>query len=54
MISALTYLEEKGIVHGDMKLENFMYDKSSGIVKLIDFGLARKYVGIKSEEKKVA
>lgn len=37
--SALKYLEEKGIVHGDVKPLNIMYSRDEGAT-LIDFGLS--------------
>ena len=40
-VSGVTYLHEKGIAHMDLKLEN-LCRTSSGIIKIIDFGLAGK------------
>ena len=40
-VSCVAYLHEKGIAHMDLKLENLCYT-SSGIIKIIDFGLACK------------
>ena len=37
---ALQELENKGIIHGDIKLENILYSREKEIVKLADFGLA--------------
>ena len=45
MLSALEYLHEVGVVHRDLKLENWLFrtkDDDSEIV-LIDFGLSKKY-----------
>jgi calcium-dependent protein kinase len=42
MLLALNYIHSHGIVHRDVKLENFIYDsKSSGHLKLIDFGFSK-------------
>jgi serine/threonine-protein kinase len=38
LISAITYLHEKGLIHRDISLNNILVD-SSGLPKLIDFGL---------------
>jgi len=42
MLLAVNYLHTHGIVHRDLKLENFLYDrKSSSHLKLIDFGFSK-------------
>merc|ERR1740127_311771 len=41
MLRAISYLHDHGIVHRDVKLENFMYDtKDRNHLKLIDFGFS--------------
>lgn len=47
MLSALNYLHGAGIVHRDLKLENFIFtseDDAVAEIKLIDFGYSRNYL----------
>jgi len=42
MLLSIKYLHSEGVVHKDLKLENFLYDQKGGnYLKLIDFGFSR-------------
>lgn len=41
MLLALNYIHQHGIMHGDIKMENFMYDDNNHL-KLIDFGFSAR------------
>ena len=49
MVQAVNYCHQMGVVHRDLKLENFVFESkptaSDAILKLIDFGLSVKHSG---------
>ena len=51
--SVLKAMEKKGFVHRDVKLDNILYDYDSHDVKLIDFGMARKFKPLQRFHEKV-
>jgi serine/threonine protein kinase len=47
IIDGVEYLHHQGIAHMDMKLENVILQRESGIVKIIDFGYAKEFLNEK-------
>ena len=48
MMSAIIHLHQNGISHRDIKPENFLFESKdeNSEIKLIDFGLSKKYGGV--------
>ena len=44
LLNALQYLHSKNIVHRDLKPQNMLFEKGSGYLKIIDFGISVKKV----------
>lgn len=44
LFNVIAYLHLKGVIHRDLKPENLLLSETDGEIKLIDFGLSKKYV----------
>ena len=44
IVKILQYIHEKGLLHRDVKPENFVFGQDGKGVYIIDFGLCRKYI----------
>jgi serine/threonine protein kinase len=36
----VAHMHEKGFAHRDLKIDNLMYDQTTGVLKIIDFGFS--------------
>lgn len=52
MINIIEFVHNKGIVHRDIKPDNFMFDENKKKLYLIDFGFAKKIINKISFRKK--
>lgn len=52
ILSAVAYMHRKKIIHRDLKYENILFVNESprAEIKLIDFGLSKKYGGLDASE----
>ena len=50
LFSCAVYLHDHAIIHSDIKPENILYNKQSGQIKLIDFGLSKIFLPNKKIE----
>ena len=54
IISAVSYLHSKDIIHRDLKLENFLFvDRTDDSLKMIDFGLSKHFIRGEIQHEKV-
>jgi calcium-dependent protein kinase len=42
-LEALKYLHKEKVTHRDIKPDNILYDPFSQAIKIIDFGISRRY-----------
>lgn len=51
MLECIKQVHQNGIVHMDIKPENFLMTKDNNNIKIIDFGLSRKYLDLNGQHK---
>lgn len=51
LLEAVCELHKSGVCHRDLKLQNILYDRSSGNVKIIDLGISKLIVNKRTGEK---
>ena len=55
MVSAVRYLHSKGVIHRDLKLENFLFQTiaADSELKMIDFGLSKHFLDGETQTEQV-
>jgi cell division cycle 2-like protein len=43
LISAVSFMRDNWVMHRDLKTSNLLYSNSTGLLKVCDFGMARRY-----------